>query len=96
MVPMTALPSSKCLQTCKPISSTKEFHCVVCHTSFYELRAYDIHRQDDSLPEYEDNPGCFYPEDCGLIEEKGMWGYSEDHADRRKIEAKLEKARNAR
>jgi len=91
-----SLPSAYCRNGCKPITSTNEFHCIICHKSFYGLAGYNDHRFDPDLPDEETMDYCFLPEDCDLVLEKGMWGFEQDHAERRKIEAKLEKARAAR
>ena len=90
-----ALPSAYCKTGCKPITSTNEVHCITCHNSFYKLRAFDEHRFDPETPE-DESILCFMPEDCGLVFEKGMWAFAEDHAERKVIEDKLTKAREAR
>ena len=90
-----ALPSARCKPGCKPITSTNEYHCITCHNSFYLIRSFDEHRLDEETPEDQDT-SCWMPEDCGLVLEKGMWAFPEDHAERRRIEEKLTKAREAR
>jgi hypothetical protein len=89
------LPSSYCHKGCKPITSTSEYHCIICHESFYKLRSFDEHRFDPETPENE-SMECWMPQDCGLELDKGMWAFPEDHEERRKIENKLQKAREAR
>jgi hypothetical protein len=90
-----AKPSATCFNGCKPITSTREYHCIICHESFYTLKAFDEHRLDPDTPE-EFSIQCWMPETCGLVKEKGMWAYPADHKDRQRIEDKLQKARDSR
>lgn len=89
------LPSSNCSSECKPITGSEESHCSVCHLSFYTLRAFDAHQYDPDVPEDEDND-CWIPEDLGMVLEKGMYAFPEEHDKRRFNEQRAEKARAGR
>lgn len=84
-----------CREACKPPTASEESHCTVCHNNFYTVKAFDEHRHDEDTPEDQDII-CWEPSDCGLVLEKGMWAFPAEHEKRRAIEARLQKARDAR
>ena len=89
------MKTRSCTDACKKPTASEESHCTVCHNNFYTVNAFDEHRKDYETDESEDI-WCWVPEDCGLIFEKGMWAFPEEHEKRRIIENRLEAARAAR
>lgn len=86
-----------CDSTCKAPTGSLQAHCrrVGCHQTFATVESFDLHRRDDSVPEWEDND-CWLPGDIGLILMDGLWGTEDEHLKRLEVAEKMTKARAAR